>query len=116
MSGDVFAASAIIIAVFTKRKREKRKRAEWVKPWIVRRSQLGAYDTLLSELQIEEESEYKNYLRMSPECFDELFDLVKIDITKQNTNRRDTIPPKLKLAATIRPPFWILFTEAIFSL
>ena len=78
MSGDVFAASAIIIAVSTKRKREKRKRAEWVKPWLVRRPQLGAYDTLLSELQMEEESEYKNYLRMSPECFDEvLFDFVK---------------------------------------
>ena len=35
MSGDVFVASAIIITVLTKRKREKRKRkprTEWVKP------------------------------------------------------------------------------------
>ena len=36
----------------------------------------------LSEVCLEEEEEYKNYLRMIPECFDDLFVLVKDDITK----------------------------------
>ena len=37
---------------------------------------------LLSKVHLEEEEEYKNYLRITPECFDKLFVLVKDDITK----------------------------------
>ena len=37
---------------------------------------------LLSEVRLEEEEEYKHYLRMTPECFEELLVLVKDDITK----------------------------------
>ena len=44
---------------------------------------------------------YKNYLRVTPKCFDELFALVKTDIIKQITNMRDTSTPKLKFAAKI---------------
>ena len=36
----------------------------------------------LSEVCLEEEEEYRNYLRITPECFDALFTLVKDDITK----------------------------------
>ena len=36
----------------------------------------------LPEVLLEEEEEYKNYLRITPVCFDELFVLVKDDITK----------------------------------
>ena len=36
----------------------------------------------LSEVRLEEEEEYKNYLRIASQCFDELFVLVKGDITK----------------------------------
>ena len=36
----------------------------------------------LSEVCLQEEEEYNNYLRITPECFDELFVLVKGDITK----------------------------------
>ena len=37
----------------------------------------------LSEVRLEEEEEeYKNYLRVTPECFDELFLLAKDNITK----------------------------------
>ena len=66
MSGDAFAASAIIIAVSTKRKRQKRKRkqrAELIKLWLVRR--LSALMRHLSELQMEEESEYKLFTNVS---------------------------------------------------
>ena len=73
-----------------------------MKPWLERRNQLGVYDALLSELRLEEEEEYKNYLRMTPGCFNELLELVKEDITKKPTNMRDAISPKLKLAVTLR--------------
>ena len=36
----------------------------------------------LSEVCLEEKEEHKNYLRIPPECFNELYVLVKDDITK----------------------------------
>ena len=52
----------------------------------------------LFEVCLEEEEEYKNYLRITPECFDELFVLAK-DITTLTAIVRDVSAPKLKLAA-----------------
>lgn len=102
MSDEELAAAAVVVAVLQKRKTKRRKRKCWVKPWLARRPKLGIYETLLSELRLEEENEYKNYLRMSTENFDELFRLVEKDITKQNTIMRDAISAKVKLAITIR--------------
>ena len=53
-----------------------------MKPCLEQRNRLGGYDTLLSELRLEEEEEYKNSLKIVPDYFDELFELVKDDITK----------------------------------
>ena len=36
----------------------------------------------LSEAHLEEQELYKNYLSLTPECFNELFELGKDDITK----------------------------------
>ena len=52
---------------------------------------------LLSEVSLEEEEEYKNYLRINPKCFDKLFVLVK-DITRKTINMRDASAPKLMFA------------------
>ena len=38
-------------------------------------------------------------MRITPECFNELFVLVKEDIAKQIINMRDARTPKLELAA-----------------
>ena len=65
----------------------------------------------ISEVHLEEKDEYKNYLMMTHECFDEFFVLVKDNITKQTTMMRDASAPKLKLATeTFRVhPFVVLF-------
>ena len=39
---------------------------------------------------------------MTSENFEEIFQLIKDDIRKENTKMREPIPPRLKLAATIR--------------
>lgn len=103
-SDEESALVAIIIATASsKNKRKKRKkRAEWVKPWLQRRSSHGLYSQLLQELRVEEAEIYKNFLRMSPEHFEELLAYVKNDITKEDTLLRDAIPPEIKLAVTIR--------------
>lgn len=36
--------------------------------------------------------EYKKFLRMSPDVFDELLNLIKEDFTRQNTHMRESIP------------------------
>ena len=73
-----------------------------MKHWLQRRNKLGVYHTLLQELRIEAVDEYKKFLRMSSEVFDELLTLVKPEIEKETTKLRDPIPSALKLAATIR--------------
>ena len=104
------AAAAIVIVIISKRKNTERKRKPrtvWVKPSLYKRSNFGVHDTLLSELRPEDENEYKNYLRMTPENFEYIYIKKTIlpkkdDIAKQNTTMRESIPPKLKLAVTIR--------------
>ena len=95
-------ALAIAVAVKLKQNKKRKKRCAWVKPWLQRREQFGAYDTLLRELRSEDESEYKTFLRMSPAAFDELLDMVEGDITKENTVMRASVPAKIELAATLR--------------
>ena len=73
-----------------------------MKHWVKRRQGLGVFETLLAGLQLEDECNYKDYLRMTSENFEEIFQLIKDDIRKENTKMREPIPPRLKLAATIR--------------
>ena len=77
------AAAAIIIALLWKKKKKKKKRKSrqkrkvWVKPWLKSRQSLGVYETLLAGLQLQDECNYKNYLRMTSENFKEIFQLIK---------------------------------------
>ena len=54
---------------------------------------------LLAEMRLEDEYNYNILLRMTSENFEEIFQLIKTDITKENIRMRETIPPRL--AATI---------------
>ena len=72
-----------------------------MKPWLKRRQSLGIYETPLAGFQLEDECNYKNYLRMTSENFEGIFQLIKDDIRKENTKMREPIPPKLKFAATV---------------
>ena len=53
---------------------------------------------LLSEVHLEEEEEYKNYLRITSECFDELFVIGRDNNIKEITNIRAGSSSKLRLA------------------
>ena len=50
---------------------------------------------------MEDPLEFKQFLQMDIETFDELLRLVGRSITKQNNIMRDALDPKLKLAVTI---------------
>ena len=66
-----------------------------MKPWLKRRKNVELDGTLLAELPVEEEYNYNILLRMTSEIFKEIFQLIKDDIPKENTNLRELIPPRL---------------------
>ena len=65
-----------------------------------RRKYLRVFETLPAELWLEDEYNYKNYLRMSFENFEEIIQLIKDDIIKKKTKMKDSILLRLYLAAT----------------
>ena len=66
-----------------------------MKRWLNRRNNWELYGTLLAELRLEEEYNYNILLRMTSENFEEIFQLIKDNISKENTNLRELIPSRL---------------------
>ena len=66
-----------------------------MKPWLKRRQNLEFYETLLAELRLEYEYNYNILLRMTSENFEEIFQLIKDDITKENAKMKELISPRL---------------------
>ena len=56
----------------------------------------------MEEFKREDKVENGTFLRMLPEVFYELLGEIEPSITKQNNVMRDSLPPDMKLAATIR--------------
>ena len=69
----------------TSQEKEKKRRV-CVKPWLKRRKNLEFYETLLAELLLEEEYNYKILLRITSE---------NPENPKENTKLRELIPPRL---------------------
>ena len=69
------AAAAVVVGVLLKRRKSEYPRNVWVKPWLQKRRELGVCDTLLLELRFREEQEYKKFLRMISDNFDEILSL-----------------------------------------
>ena len=84
------------------KKKKRKKRSCWVKPWFSRRPTLGASNTLLAEWVSEDRMMFKNHLRMDEEKFVELIEKVQPLIQKQDTMMRECIPTALKLQITLR--------------
>ena len=78
-----------------------REKKVWVRKWLARRSTHGGSALLLKELYAEDPAEYRACLRMSPECFDTLHDLIANAIQRSDTLMRDAIPSRIKLEVTL---------------
>ena len=74
-----------------------REKKVWVRKWLARRSTRGGSALRLKELYAEDPAEYLACLRMSPECFDTLHDLIANDIQRSDTLMRDAMPSRIKL-------------------
>ncbi|GBN56705.1 hypothetical protein AVEN_197768-1 [Araneus ventricosus] len=73
----------------------------WVRKWIKRSNQLGASNLLLRELAVEDPTEYRLFLRMTPEVFEELLIRVSPYIQRQDTLKREAVPARTKLELTL---------------
>ena len=58
-------------------KRSTKKRKLWV-----RRNKRSIYNNLIQELRYKDIDEYKSFLKIIPEVFDELLSYIEIDITE----------------------------------
>ena len=54
---------------FLKRKRQRKRRSCWVKEWLNRRNSLSAYQTILSELRLNDAEYFRRYLKMNTEVY-----------------------------------------------
>lgn len=69
----------------------------WAKKWLIERKKFS-HITLLKELHGDD---FRNYLRMDYDCFNEL-NLVSPLISKQNTHMREAVSAEERLVATLR--------------
>ena len=65
----IHAVAAFIIAaapLLEQREESKRwkQRKEWTKKWLLQWNEKGLYNNLVSELRLEEQRQYQNYVRM----------------------------------------------------
>lgn len=95
-----------VIELRRQREREvvvaQRRHRIWTRLWLLRRPELGHYETLISELEDEDEAGFVGYLRVKPEIFYELVHVLSPRLTKIGCNWRKPLEVGLKLAVTLR--------------
>lgn len=95
----IACASYIIIR---KRLEKRRRKPRWWMTTLFRNRQLYSGDRLLLDLQAEESGKFSNFCRMSVEDFEKLLHAVERKIMKQDTNFRNAISARERLAITLR--------------
>ena len=78
-----------------------RLRRLWVRKWIRIRETRGASALLLKELSVKDPQEYRLCLRLTPESFETLLNLIAPVIQRTDTKLRDAIPARVKVEVTL---------------
>ena len=73
----------------------------WVRKRIRRRETRGASALLLKELSVEDPQEYRLCLRLTPERFETLLNLIAPVIQRTGTKLRDALPARVKVEVTL---------------
>ena len=100
------SSAVLIIAAATKikikRKKKRKERETWVKSWLLKRDLKGAYNNIIQELKLDDPENYRRYLRMNTDTFEELLRRVTPRLEKQTTAMRKPLSVAEKLACTLR--------------
>ena len=78
-----------------------KKHDVWIKPWLAARDIRGCYNQIISELRLQDEENYRRYLRMNVDTFEYLLRELRPLIIRRNVVR-PAIPPEQRLAITLR--------------
>ena len=99
-----FCAVHVLSKLMTNKRKKKLKKRKrwWVRPWIARRQQFGAFHALMKEIKVEDPRAFANYVRMDAQQFQYLVDAVSPLIVHEDTAMHDAIPPAERLAVTLR--------------
>ena len=81
---------------------ENTNRRIWAREWLLRRPSLGMHEKLLKELNREDPKSFRNFVRVSPELFEEMVERLRPQLEKKQTVMRSPLPVSLKLACTLR--------------
>lgn len=93
---------AIILDEEEKNENKKKSiRRYWVHEALRKRKTEGEYWTLYKHL-VDDEEKFVQYFRMTSFQFNEMLRKIKNNITKKNTNFRESLSPKEKLAVCLR--------------
>lgn len=73
---------------------EKEQRRIWTRPWMLRRSNFGATNTVFNELEVEDHDELRMLLRMDVQHFDTLLENITPLIQREDTVMKEAITAK----------------------
>eukprot|EP00794_Sanderia_malayensis_P015479 gene15479-17059_t len=99
------AVCAIIIACTLKikdRRKRQRRRSVWCKEWLKNRETSSLYNSLVHELRLANRGDYRGFMRMNTDAFEELLEKVRPFIKGQSTNMRQPISAEEKIAVILR--------------
>ena len=95
-------AAAVATILLLKKRKRRHRRSIWVRNFLQRRHQHGAYSALMRELRIEDPLAFKNFVRMSGQDFEELLRRVGPLISRKDTHYRESISAGERLKITLR--------------
>ena len=98
----LLTAACLQLQIVQKPKRTRKKRLIWMRSWLQRRVFLGHYEKLVAELSGEDLRGFRNYMRISPELFQELLERVGPRLMKKDTFMRKALEPGHRLAIALR--------------
>jgi hypothetical protein len=96
--GAALAVIGILIGaaeLIERRNRRRARRTLWTREWLRRREGgLGLLNMVQRELAEEDTDAYRNFMRMTEDQFNEILNLVRRDICRQDTVMREAISPE----------------------
>lgn len=111
MCDDAAADAAALLIIYTcfdiehkkqeKKKIEKKRKRKWSEEWLLERKKHSHVATL-KNMEMLTPRDYKNFLRMDVDTYEELLRWVTPAIKKEDTVMRDAITPNERLSATLR--------------
>ncbi|KAM0730299.1 Protein ALP1-like [Formica fusca] len=83
-------------------RKNRRFRRFWMRPILQSRRSHGNWEHLIQELRLFDHETYFNFMRMTPQTFEEILSLVGSKLARQTTNCREPICAEARLSMTVR--------------